>query len=264
MKISVWLLSSIAKTKDVHTELASVGKITIDATGTSDGIYLTGKDDTGHRIVIQLDAAEVGRVFALDAERPEPFDVTDDVVEDAARVAWCADGEGVDTWNSIRSEDRTWRLREARAVLEYAAGKIGAPHKPIDGKTRASSRVYRPSGDPTRIPLLCECISTGLTEEQTINRLSQALGVLADDLQRCVTENRATPPAGPSVAERLVAYRCAVATGFLAGGKAMTRDHVEFEAHGMLAAESTPRAATDDRAVRQLPDHTEPRANSTK
>ena len=113
------------------------------------------------------------------AGRPSPAIITDEVVEEAAKLAlaapWNKDGDHVDPeqWADMNDGAREFYLGEARAVLEYAASRGVAPASPI---------VVRPSDD-------------------TIERATKAM----------LAAMPATVDTGAE--ERLMQYRCAALVG---------------------------------------------------
>jgi hypothetical protein len=142
---------------------------------------------------------------------PEPFAITDEMVEAAARVAWLAPddtGKGgpEESWSGLLERNKRTRRNEARAVLEYAATlQPAAP----------TSRPFRPSADMVRGSVMIEALSrANFTEEQTIEALTEHAAILERDARRLpeTSAARISVPILPRVdprEERLTRYRCA-------------------------------------------------------
>ncbi len=109
----------------------------------------------------------------------------------------------------------------------------------------AESRPFRPTAELRRGSVMIEaCARANLTEEQTIEKLSEHATILERDMRRLLETStpRISVPAfspGDSCEERLTRYRCAVAAEGFRPASTYAKAAVEIEemAHAMLAAE---------------------------
>lgn len=170
--------------------------------------------------------------------------ITDEMVEAAAKKVFLLDVDVDDDenrWEFYSTSTQNGYRRSARAVLEYAATLVPVvPEWPSHlGRAPTLGNIVRRLQTAEQRADILRCLSTIIEcpEEDS-----------PEDHARRIMERLARAPAaptGPSVAERLVAYRCATMTGLLTRGSWGDGDvavgiRVERVAHAMLAAEKEP------------------------